>query len=142
MPRIRNILIACGVFWLSLWVSPWFAIVFGKLNSKIIYDDVWYEAIAMGMMISMGRALAAVLACVVITLVVDARHPERWALIVAALYLIDSPVHYGQWHIVPTSWDQLWRAIDFVWPTIACVIAAMVMTRFSRTRTEAPTVSD
>src|ERR1700735_349709 len=138
MSRVRNLLVAFGAFWFSLWIVPWLAIAFGKLNSGIIYDSVWYEAIAMGMMTSMGRAVAASLAGAITAMVVDDKKPERWALIVAALYVVDAPVRYGRWHVSPTPWDHLSRAVDLIWPAIACLIGMMGRARHRQKRSIIP----
>jgi hypothetical protein len=138
MSKARNVLIALGAFWLSLWAVPWLSLAFGKLNSKIIYDSVWFEAIAMGMMTSMGRAFAASLASVITTMAVDARKPERWALIVAVLYVVDAPVRHGAWHIAPTAWDRGWQAVDLIWPAVACLVSAIAASRFRQKRIAIP----
>jgi hypothetical protein len=135
MSNARNVLIAFGASWLSLLTVPWLSLAFGKLNSKITYDSVWFEAIAMGMMTSMGRAFAASLAAVITTTAVDARKPERWALIVAALYLFDAPIRYGARHIAPTAWDRGWQIVDRIWPAVACLIFAIVASRLLTKRT-------
>jgi hypothetical protein len=125
--RLRNVLIALGAFWLSLCVGPWLDIIFGSLKSKMTYDSVWFEAIAMGTMLSMGRALAAVLGAGMTRFAVISRSPERWALIVAGLYLVDAPLRYFQSYSSMTSWDHLWWVAAILWPTIACLISIAVM---------------
>ena len=70
MFMIRNALICLGVFWLSLWMARSLAWPLGKLNDNVIYDTNVVGAIAMGVMSSLSRTLAAALAGVVVALVV------------------------------------------------------------------------
>jgi hypothetical protein len=88
MTTIRNILIGFGVFWLSFWTVIPFEWPFMKLG--ITYGDSVLSAVAMGIMNSIGRTLAAGLAGVMVTLVASGRKSERWSLLVAILYVADS----------------------------------------------------
>src|SRR5271154_6418553 len=92
MSKVRNILTSLGVFWLSLWVAGGLGRSLSKLNDGIVYGDSVLSALAMGVMSSMHRTLAAALAGVLVTVVVEGRKPVLWALIVAALYIVAAPV--------------------------------------------------
>jgi hypothetical protein len=133
MSKVRNILISFGVFWLSVWMAVPLTWLSGKLNDRIIYGDSALEAIAMGMMTSLGRAFAAILAGAVVTLIVAGRKPERWAFVIAILYVIDAPVRH-HWHLPPTGWDRLWQSVDLLFPAIVCIAAAFMTARFRRPR--------
>jgi hypothetical protein len=133
MAKFRNVLISFGVFWLSLWMVVPFGWLFGKLNDRMIYGDSVLDALAMGMMTSLGRAFAAVFAGVLVTLTVAERRPERWAFVIAILYVVDAPVRQ-HWHLPPTGWDRLWQSVDLLFPGIVCAAAAFLTVRFRRTR--------
>jgi len=90
--------------------------LFGKLNNGIIYDDNLLSAVAMGVMTSIGRSVASILAGAVVMVSADSQKPERWASIIALLYVIEAPVHYGPYNIAPTTWDHLTRGVDLVFP--------------------------
>jgi len=130
---MRNVLISFGVFWASLWVAWLLAQPFGKLNDRIVYGDGVLSALAMGVMSSMGRTLAAVLAGVLVTVVVASRRCELWALVVAALYVVAAPVRH-HWGYPATAWDRLWQSVDLGFPAIACIAAAVVTARLRRKR--------
>jgi hypothetical protein len=130
MPMARNILISFGAFWLSVWTLTPLVWLSSKLNNKIIYGDSVLEAIAMGAMTSMGRSVGAIIAGLLVTFTVDGRKPERWAFVVAALYVIDVPVRH-HWHLGPTPWDRIWQTADLLFPALACIGAA-VTTRLRR----------
>jgi hypothetical protein len=131
MTKVQNILISFGVFWLSLSMVVPLAWLFGKLNDRVIYGDGVLDAIAMGFMTSLGRDFAAILAGVLVTLTVAGRKPERWAFIIAVLYVGDAPVH-NHWHLPPTGWDRLWQGADLLFPAIACIAAAFLTAKFRR----------
>jgi hypothetical protein len=119
MSAIKNVLISFGAFWASLWVAPLLAWPFGKLNEGIVYGDGVLSAVAMGVMSSLGRTLAAVLAGVLVTVVVASRKPQLWALIVAVLNVVDAPVRH-HWGYPATAWDRLWQSVSLVFPAVAC----------------------
>jgi hypothetical protein len=131
LPWVRNLLITLGAFWLSLQALVLFAWLFGRLNSRAIYGDGVLDAIAMGVMTSMGRAMTAALAAAIVALSAAGPKPERWAFIVAALYVVDVPVRM-HWHLPPTAWDRLWQSVDLLWPAFACVVVAIVTARLRR----------
>jgi len=130
MPVVQNILISFGAFWLSLWMVVPLSWLFGKLDVRIIYGDSVLEAIAMGAMTSMGRSVAAIIAGLLVTFAASGRKPERWAFVIASLYVIDAPVRH-RWQLGPTAWDRIWQISDLLFPAFACVAAA-VATRLRR----------
>jgi uncharacterized membrane protein (DUF4010 family) len=133
MSTVRNILICCGMFWLSLWGAALLTPSFSKLNDGIVYGDGVLSALAMGVMSSMGRTLAAVVAGVCVALIISSRKPEIWAVIVGALYVIASPVRH-HWGFPATGWDRLWQGVDLIFPCLACILAAFVVTRLRGNR--------
>jgi hypothetical protein len=98
MSAIRNLLISFGVFWLSIWVA-WVLQrpSYDRLINAVVRDETVLSGLAMGVLSSMGRTVAAVLAGVLVTVVIAGRKSELWTLIVAVLYVIDAPVrhHWG-----------------------------------------------
>ena len=126
---IRNALICLGVFWLPLWMARSLAWPLGKLNDNIICDTNVIGAIAMGVMSSLSRTLAAALAGIVIALVVASRRPQLWALVVAVLSVVDAPVRH-HWGSPATSWDLQWQSVDLLFPAVACAAAAAIAAHF------------
>jgi hypothetical protein len=126
-PGVRNLLITLGAFWLSLQVVVLFAWLFGRLNSGITYRDGVFDEIAMGVMTSMGRATAAALAAALVTLAAAGPKPERWAFIVAILYLTKAPTMH--WQVPPGAGDRLWQSVDVLWPALACAVVAIITAR-------------
>lgn len=124
---VRNLLITLGAFWLSLQGMVLFVWLFGRLDSGIIYGDSVPDAIAMGMMTAMGRAVAAALAAAIVTLAVASQKPERWAFIVAILYAAKAPTMH--WQVPPRAWDRLEQSVDVLWPALACAVVAIITAR-------------
>jgi hypothetical protein len=131
MTRVQNILISCGAFWLSLYMILPLAWIFGRLNDRIIYGDGVLDAIAMGTMTSLGRSCAAALAGAIVCLTVAGKKPERWAFLVAILYVVAAPVRY-HWNSPATQWDRLWQGINLVFPAFICVASAFLTMRCRR----------
>ncbi len=129
----QNFLISFGVFWLSLLPVGFLAGVFQKLDDGIRYGDSLYSAIAMGVMTSLGQTVAAILAGVLVTLAVSSRKPERWALVVATLYVVDAPVSF-HWGAPPMLFHRLWQSVTVLFPAVACVAAAAITARLRRSR--------
>jgi hypothetical protein len=125
MSRIQNVLVSFGAFWASLWIAGLFGGALDKLINTVVRDETVLSALAMGVMSSMGRSLAAALAAILVTLVIVGQKSELWALIVAVLYVIDAPVRY-HWGYPATGWDRLWQGVGLVFPAIVCIGAALV----------------
>ena|SRR5438874_1917775 len=124
----QNFLISCGIFWLSLLLTGRLVRFFRWLNDGVIYGDSLYSGIAMGMSMSMGPTVAAILAGVLVTLAVSSRKPERWALVVAALYIVGAPWSF-HWKAPPTAFDRLVQGAALLFPALACVVAAAITAR-------------
>jgi hypothetical protein len=130
---IRNILVAFGAFYLSLWTAPLFSWPFEKLNNHFTYSsENVVSAVMMGVMLSMGRAVSAALAAALGCVSADGETPERWGYIVAVLYVAYASVRAIRWNVPPTVWDRLWQGVDRLFPAIACVIAAIVIAHYRR----------
>jgi hypothetical protein len=140
MSRIQNILVCFGAFWASLWIAGLLAGPFGKLNDRVVYGDSVLSALALGVMSSMSRTLAAILAGIVVTVVVAGRRSELWALIVAVLYVIDAPVRH-HWGYPATGWDHLWQSVDLIIPAVACMVAAVIRARLRGKKGDAEAVA-
>lgn len=124
---VRNILISFGAFWLSFWIVFPLSWPLDRFFNwlGIVYSESVFSAIAMGVVISRDRTLAAVFAGVLVALVIPGRRSQHWALIVAALYAIDfhTRVH---WALPPTAWDRLELRAERFFPAVACVVAVFV----------------
>lgn len=133
MLTIRNILISCGVFYLSVSVAPLLAWPFFWLSGKIIFSDGFLSAIAMGVWISKGETLAAILAGALVAVTVVSQKPFHWALLVAALNILDALLSMrGKWYIPPSAWDRVWQSVCVLLPAVACAIAALLTAHLRR----------
>ena len=101
---------------------------FASLQNRVSFDETFLSGLALGVLNSMGRTLAAVLAGVLVTRMVDGRKRAFWALIVAVLYVVDAPVRY-HWGYPATSWDRLWQTVGLLFPAVACMTVVAVLTR-------------
>jgi len=133
MRRVRNFLISTGAYWLSDYPVGLVAYVFGKLNNGVIYGYSIFSVIAMGFMESLGRSVCATLGAAIVVLSVDDEKPQRWALLVALLYVVigRSRYHWAR-DYVPTTWDRVEQISNALWPAVICVIAANLFVRMRR----------
>ena len=139
MSWIQKALVTLGVFWLSIWLSLMVSWPLSKITRGITYPDTIFSAFALGAMNSLDRALTAILAGVLVTVVVGGRKSELWSLIVAVLYLAYAPrVH---WALPQTGWDRIWQSVALVFPPIACVVAAIITARLRSKRSNAGDVA-
>jgi hypothetical protein len=130
---VRNVLMTLGVFWLSFWVAWALAWPFSGLNNGIKYGDGIFSAIALGVMSSMGRTLAAILAGVLLTVVVTDRNAELWGLFLAALYVLGARTRYHSGYPA-TEWDRLWQGVSLIFPAVACIVAVVLTARLRKKR--------
>jgi hypothetical protein len=129
MATIRNFLLCVGVLVLSGWLAILFFPI-SHLTDRISHDQDVAGAIAMGFMESLPWLLATAIAGVCITLTAIGRKPERWAFVVAILY-VASHLLNTRWSSPPTGWwirTYQWAAL--LSPAIACVAAAIITARF------------
>src|SRR5260370_37837787 len=111
---VRNILVAFGAYYLSLWTAPLFSWPFDKLNVHFTYLGSLLSAVMMGVMTSMGRAVSAIVAVAIVCVSADSETPERSAYIVAVLYVADASLRAfpWQWNAPPTISEHLSVGVD------------------------------
>jgi len=135
MSWIQKTLIVFGAFWLSLWVAPVIGWPLDKLTNRITYTDTIFNALALGIINSLDRTLAAILAGILVTVLVSGRRSELWAVIVAVLYLVNAPRLH--WLIPATGWDRIWQGVGLVFPALACMVAAVITARLRGRKSDA-----
>lgn len=123
---VRNALISCGAFLLSLWIAALLGWSLPRiLNTLTLNGETMFSAIVMGAFDSKEWIVAGVIAIVLVTLAIPGRNSQWWGLLVAALYVIDfhTRVH---WAVPPTAWDRLELRAERLFPAVACVVAVFV----------------
>jgi hypothetical protein len=130
---VRNLLISIGAFWLSREPLVLFAWLFGHMTNRITYGDTVGSALGMGVMTGMGRAVCAGFGAAIVTLSAIGMRPQRWAWIVALLYVVAARPHY-HWSRTPTGWDRLSQTADVLWPAVVCVGVAAIIARMRQGR--------
>jgi hypothetical protein len=127
MATIRNLLICVGVLVLSGWLALSFFPI-SHLTDRISHDDDVIGAIAMGFMESLPWLFATAIAGVCITVTAIGRKPERWAFVVAILY-VASHLMRTRRISPPTGWFRTYQWAELLSPAIACVAAALMTAR-------------
>jgi hypothetical protein len=130
---LKNILITVGSYWLSTWAVVPLGMLFGKITNHIIYSDGVLAAILMGVVLSLGRAVAAGLAGTCVTLFAEGKSPEYWALVPTALYA--TRLFRYHFAVSPSAWDRLEVNVQKYFPALVCFAAALLVARLRRVRT-------
>lgn len=138
MSWVRNLLISVGAFWISRATVIPMAWLFGKLTDGMIYHASFPSAIAIGAMNGMGRAVSAAFGAAIVTFCATGKSPQRWALVVALLYVLAARPHY-HWVGSPTNLDRLTQSADILWPAVACLSIAAMIGRMRRQHLKAAT---
>jgi hypothetical protein len=135
MSSFQKLLMTFGAFGLSTQTIALFAWIFMKLNNGIIYGDGLLNAVAMGMMISMGSALSAALGAALVSSSLDSPKPVRWAFIVAFLYvLLETKRLIFHSHSSAGRWYAWLNGAINVWPALLSITAAVAVARLWRKR--------
>jgi hypothetical protein len=127
---LKNALIAAGSYWLSTWAVVPLGMLFGKITNHILYGDSVLAAILMGVILSLGRSVAAAAAGICVALVADGKNPEFWAIIPSVLYA--TRLFRYHFHASPTTWDYVSVYVEKFFPAFACIAAAFLVARVSR----------
>jgi hypothetical protein len=105
-------------------------LLFGKITNHITYGDSVLAAILMGVMLSLGRSVAAAAAGTCVTLVADGKNPEYWAIIPSVLYA--TRLFRYHFYVSPTYWDHVEVYVEKFFPAVACFAAAFLVVRVGR----------
>ena len=127
----RNLLISCGAFWFSLQFVKLLALLSGRAGAVITYRDGVGGAIAMGVMMSMGRAVCAAIGGAIVSFAAIGSKPHRWAAVVALLYLIASRPHF---FFLDAKWYHWLHEAALFWPPVLCLVVAALIGRMQSTR--------
>jgi hypothetical protein len=127
---LKNALIAVGSYWLSTWAVVPLGMLFGKITNHITYGDSVPAAILMGVMLSLGRSVAAAAAGICVALVADGKNPVFWAIIPSVLYA--TRLFRYHFYASPTSWDYVSVYIEKFFPAVVCIAAAFLIARVGR----------
>ena len=122
---LRNTLIAVGSYWLSTWAVVPIGMLFGKITIHINYGDSVLAAILMGVILSLGRSVAAAAAGICVALVAEGKNPEFWAIIPSVLYA----TRLFRYHFLtsPTTWGYASVYVEKFFPAVACIAAAFLV---------------
>lgn len=131
MATIRNFLICVGVLALSGRLAILFFPI-SHLTDGISHDENVIGAISTGFLESLPWLFATAIAGVCVTLTAIGRKPERWAFVIAVLY-VASHLATSHWSVPPAGWwmrTYEWAAL--LSPPIACVATAIITGRFRK----------
>lgn len=120
MANLRNFLLVAGLYWLSTWLAFLLFIVFPNAH---VYTESPLNAIVFGMEMGMGRAVAAACAGVLAMLLATGRKSERWAFMIATLYLLRAP----RFSRTTEPWFRMAGYAEIIFPAVLCVAATFIV---------------
>lgn len=123
----RNLLITFGAFWLSSLLAVPLTALFIPINNRLIYGDSFPAATMMGMMVSMGTAIAAAFGAALVMFSSTNSKPIPWTLILTLLFALRH-LHY-HWVVAPAAWGPWWLVVVRLWPAVACLFTAVLIAR-------------
>ncbi len=143
MRTFRNLLVTLGILYLFIWLALFFAWPIIKLRNGIILDDGLFGSTAMGLMLSLHRVFAAIVAGILVVLMLRNDRPFRWAVLLALLTIPVGPINVHAFR--PLSfWEKYSYVCELVFPAFACLAAAALATRSLKPqlRSETPSQPD
>jgi len=128
-PTAQNLVIGCGVYYLSWWAAYPLAFAFGKLTGRIIYRGDFESYVFMPLVTTVPYALVAAGVGACVAWLVISERPLHWAVLPAALYIFFGTVEY-HWARPPVLLDRVAQVIDATFVGIACLAGAMIAARW------------
>jgi hypothetical protein len=128
--QLRNVAVSAGAYYFSLWVTPLLAWGFWKLLSRPVhpYRGDFVEKMLMPLAVHLPAALVAVAIGALVVWLVESQTPVSWAALPAALF-----AYFGytghHWSIQPSLMDRIGQVIGALFPALACIGGAIVVTR-------------
>ncbi len=130
---LKNLLICLGAYYLSWWVAPPFAWLFGKATGWIHYQGDFAAAVLLPLVVNLPIAFVAAWAGALIAFLVESRRPALWTALPLALYA--GTLYFGHsWIQPPTAVDRIAQVIGALFPAVSCVAGALVGLRQRRYR--------
>jgi hypothetical protein len=124
---LKNVLLSCGAYYVavSLLYGPlvWaWSFVSNRLSFTVGIETIVLMPLVMGV----PEILVAIIVGAAIAATVDARHASRWALIPAALFVLQRVFARRWWAQPPTFEDQAAMVVEAALPVVTCILAATV----------------
>lgn len=123
-----NLVVGCGLYYLSWWVAPPLAFAYGKLTERIIYHGEVASKLILPLVLTVPYAVVAAGVGACVAWLVDSERPIRWAMVPAALYIFFGIMDY-HWTRPPELLDRVAQIIDAAFMAIACLGGSMIVVR-------------
>ena len=136
-PRVKNLLICAGAFYILNWIAFLLQLPYGKMTSGIIYFGDFGGAVLLPLVLNLPKALCAFGVGAIVFWLVESEHPICWALFPAILYFVFG-LQSHHWARPLNIVDREAQVIGALFPAISCVVGAITV-RWRVARRNTPT---
>lgn len=127
LSTLKNILLSFGAYYVGVWLlyGPlvW---VWSFVSNRLSFTVGIETIVLMPLVMGVPEIVVAMVVGAAIAATVDARHASRWALVPAALFVLQHVFARRWWGRSPTFEDQAARVVEAALPVVACILAATV----------------
>jgi hypothetical protein len=131
----RNLLVGAGAYFISGWLGIPLSLAFGKLTQGLIYTGDFNGYVVSPIVVHMPRAIIAAGVGATVVWLVESPRPVSWALPPAILYALFGFLGY-HWARPPVFLDRVSQTIGALFPAFACIVGALISTRYRPTHRE------
>ena len=136
LTALKNILLACGAYYVAAWWLGPLVWLWSFVSNNVSFTVGIETILLMPIVMGVPEIVLACGAGAAIAATADSRHPSRWALLPAGLFLMQR-LFARRWSAQPPTFeDQAAIAVEALLPAVACILAATFVESWSR-RTEA-----
>jgi hypothetical protein len=124
---LKNTLLACGAYYVAMWLYGPLVWLWSFVSNRLTFTGGIETIVLMPIVMGVPEMLVACGAGVAVVATVDAKHPSRWALLPAGLFLMQHAFARRWWARSPTFEDQVAIVVEAALPAVACILAATVL---------------
>jgi hypothetical protein len=117
--------VVCGAYYIAAWLYLPLAWLWDFVSRRMSFRVGVETMLLMPLVMGLPMAVVAFAAGALIGRTVDARHPSRWALVPALLFLQQHLLGRRWWATPPTVTDWVGIAVEAAFPAVACVLGAV-----------------
>lgn len=129
MTMLRNVLLACGAYFVAAWLLVPLVLLWNFVSSRLSFTEGIESMVLMPIVMGVPEIVVASGVGAAVAATVQATRPSRWALIPAALFVMQHVLTPRWWAQPPTTTDRITLAIEAALPAVACVLSATIFER-------------
>lgn len=124
---LRNTLLACGAYYLALWLYVPLTALWSVVSNRLSFTVGVETIVLMPIVLGLPELVLAGAVGAVVAATAAARHPSRWALLPAALFVTQHAFARHSWARPPDFDDRVRLVVEAVLPAVVCILAATIV---------------